>query len=146
MQIIPIEWFGGNFEGVELFVRLASISHVYDDFIDGDEVTNAKMHELMYNVLVDLNKNSLYRKYLDKIVVLWELVLSSYQVANIFEKQKENHGLEIAHGLRYTAGHIIALIMIEELGREKALKYLPDMWRVAMNERIDDYLIEHGGV
>lgn len=144
MERIPEEWFGGNFKGVELFIRLCTMAHTYDDLIDGDEVTKDRVHDLMYNALIDLPNNPLYRKYQPLITPLWELVFMAWKTANTFEERKENHGLEIAHGLRYSAGHIVALIMIGELGRDKALEYMPEMWKLVMYERIGNYIAEHG--
>ena len=140
---IPEEWFGGNFAGVELLMRLGQIAHAYDDIIDGDPITPDRVHDMMYNVLIDLPNNELYRKYQAIIVPLWELTLMAYRSANIMEKTKDEHSLEISHSLRYAAGHIIALVMIGECGREKALEYMPEMWRYVVFERFNDYRLEH---
>ena len=55
---------------------------------------------------------------------------------------KDEHGLEIAHGLRYAAGNIVAYAVHVCVGPEKALKILPEVWKAIFAERFEDYKSE----
>jgi hypothetical protein len=74
---------------------------------------------------------------------MWKMVVSAYETANSFEKDKDHHGIEIAHSLRYAAGHIIAYAVIICLGDEKAREVLPVVWKDIVFERFEDYRKEH---
>jgi len=54
---------------------------------------------------------------------MWISVISAYETANKFEEDKEAHGLEIAHGLRYAAGQIVAYAVNVCVGAEKAGRF-----------------------
>jgi hypothetical protein len=73
---------------------------------------------------------------------MWLTVVSAYQTANKFEQDKDEHGLEIAHTLRYAAGNIIAYAVHVCVGPEKAKEVLPDMWKTVVAERYADYKAE----
>lgn len=74
---------------------------------------------------------------------MWLTVVSSYETANHFERTKDPHGIEIAHTLRYAAGHIVAYAVHVCVGAEKAKEYLPDVWKSVVFERFDEYRKEH---
>jgi hypothetical protein len=74
---------------------------------------------------------------------MWVTVVSAFQTANKFEKDKDPHGVEIAHGLRYAAGSIAAYAIHVCVGPEKAKLYVPEMWKDVISERFDEYRKEH---
>jgi hypothetical protein len=74
---------------------------------------------------------------------MWITVVSAYETANRFERDKDEHGLEISHTLRYAAGHIIAYAVEACLGREKAREVLPEVWKDVVFERFEEYRKEH---
>ena len=74
---------------------------------------------------------------------MWVSVVSAYEVANTFERNKDEHGLEIAHGLRYAAGHILSYALHVCVGRNKAQEILPELWKDIFFERFDDYKKGH---
>jgi hypothetical protein len=74
---------------------------------------------------------------------MWLSVVSAYETANKFEKDKDPHGIEIAHGLRYAAGHIIAYAVHVCVGAEKAKEILPEVWKNIYFERYEEYRKEH---
>ena len=53
------------------------------------------------------------------------------------------HGIEIAHNLRYAAGHIVAYAVQVCLGPQEAQKILPEVWKSVVHERFEDYRKEH---
>jgi hypothetical protein len=74
---------------------------------------------------------------------MWLVVVSAYETANHYEKTKDAHGIEIAHGLRYASGNILAYAVHVCVGPEKAKEILPEMWKSMFFERFDDYRKEH---
>lgn len=136
-------WFGGNQDGEDMFWMMAKVAHCYDDIIDGDPVDAARAHECFSILLIELPQNKLYQKYLPIIIPLWEIVIAAYKTANSFEAEGMKQGLEISHNLRYAAGHIVALVMIGETGRDEAQKHMQEMWQVVVSERYDDYEKQH---
>jgi hypothetical protein len=93
--------------------------------------------------LVYLPANPFYRSIQDQILPMWLTVVSAYETANFFEANKDQHGIEIAHGLRYASGNIIAYAVHVCVGPEKAKEVLPDVWKTIFYERFDEYRKEH---
>lgn len=138
-----LEWFGGNQDALNMYQAFVDLSHIWDDLIDRDkEVTNEQINNAFLTCLVYLPANPFYRSIQDQVLPMWLTVVSAYQVANHFEKMKDEHGLEIAHGLRYAAGNIVAYAVHVCVGPEKALKILPEVWKAIFAERFEDYKSE----
>jgi hypothetical protein len=74
---------------------------------------------------------------------MWVTIVSAYEAANKFEQDKDPHGIEISHSLRYAAGHIIAYAMHVCVGPDRAREMVPDMWKSVVFERFDPYRKEH---
>jgi hypothetical protein len=139
-----LEWFGGNKEALVMYQMLADLSHTWDDLIDKDKpVSDDNINNAFLICLVYLPGNSFYRSIQYHILPMWIAVISAFQTANKFEKDKEPHGVEIAHGLRYTAGNIMAYAIHVCVGAEKAKLYIPEMWKDVVAERFDEYRKEH---
>jgi len=139
-----LEWFGGNQDALNMFRAFVFLLHTWDDLVDKDK----NVHELDINhafltTLVYLPANPFYRAIQDAILPMWMVVVSSYETANKFERDKDPHGVEIAHGLRYAAGNIMAYAVHVCVGPDKAREYLPEMWKTVFHERFDEYRKEH---
>jgi len=139
-----LEWFGGNQDALNVYRMFVDLLHTWDDMVDKDKpLTEAAINNAFLICLVYLPSNPFYRKIQDQILPMWLIVVSGYETANKFERDKDAHGLEIAHGLRYAAGNIMAYIVHVCVGPEKAREFLPDMWKAVFYERFDDYRKEH---
>lgn len=139
-----LEWFGGNQDALNVFRMFVDLSHLWDDLVDKDkEATEAEINNAFLICLVYLPANPFYRSIQEQILPMWLTVVSAYQTANKFERDKDAHGIEIAHGLRYAAGNIVAYMVYVCVGPEKAKEFLPDMWKTVFFERYDDYRKEH---
>lgn len=139
-----LEWFGGNQDALEVYRMLVDLAHVWDDLIDKDKpVTDADINRAFLLCLVYLPANPFYRQIQDAIYPMWITVVSAYETANHYERTKDEHGIEIAHGLRYAAGNIIAYMVVVCVGLEKAKEYMPEVWKQLMPERFDEYKKEH---
>jgi len=139
-----LEWFGGNEDALQMYRMFVDLLHTWDDLVDKDkDVTEAKINNAFLICLVYLPCNPFYQTIQRDVLPMWISVVSSYETANKFEREKDAHGIEIAHGLRYVAGNIIAYAMHVCVGPEKAAEYLPEMWKCVVAERFDDYRKEH---
>jgi len=139
-----LEWFGGNQDALNMFRAFVFLLHTWDDLVDKDQaVPEVDVNNAFLTALVYLPANPFYRAIQDAILPMWMVVVSSYETANKFERDKDPHGLEIAHGLRYAAGNIMAYAVHVCVGPEKAREYLPEMWKTVFHERFDAYRKEH---
>ena len=143
-QLGKLEWFGGDQYALEMARILEELSHTWDDLVDKDkDVAADKINRAFMHCLVYLPANPFYRKIQDAVLPMWVTVISAYEAANHFEKTKDPHGIEIAHGLRYAAGNILAYAIHVCVGAEKAKEYVPAMWKEVFFERFDEYRKEH---
>ena len=139
-----LEWFGGNQDALEVYRILVDLAHVWDDLIDKDNpVSDADINRAFLLCLVYLPANPFYRQIQEAIYPMWITIVSAYETANHYEKTKDPHGIEIAHGLRYAAGNIIAYMVNICVGLEQAKEYMPEVWKAIVPERFDDYKKEH---
>ena len=139
-----LEWFGGNQDALNMYQAFVDLAHVWDDLVDKDKpVSVEKINQAFLTCLVFLPANPFYRGIQDQILPMWLVVVSAYETANFFETNKDEHGVEIAHGLRYAVGNIIAYAIHVCVGMEKAKEVLPDVWKTIFYERFDDYRKEY---
>ena len=143
-EIGKLEWFGGNNDALNMYRAFVDLAHLWDDLIDKDKPVSAdEINRAFLTCLVYLPANPFYRHIQDQILPMWLVVISSFETANKFEADKDPHGIEIAHSLRYAAGNIIAYAIHVCVGAEEAKKVLPDMWKSIFYERFDEYRKEH---
>jgi hypothetical protein len=139
-----IEWFGGNQDALNMYRMFVDLLHTWDDLVDKDNGgTEDDINRAFLTTLVYLPANPFYRSIQDHIFPMWLTVVSGYAAANKFEREKDAHGIEIAHSLRYAAGNIIAYAIHVCVGPEEAAIQVPDMWKSVFYERFDDYRKEH---
>jgi len=139
-----LEWFGGNVDALNVFRMFGDLAHLWDDLVDKDvEASEAAINNAFLICLVYLPANPFYRSIQAEVMPMWITVVSAYRTANQLERDKNAHGIEIAHGLRYAAGNIIAYVVHMCVGPEKAAEYMPDVWKTIFAERFDEYRKEH---
>ena len=139
-----LKWFGGNEDAANMYKMIVDISHTWDDLVDKDkELNEATINNAFLIALVYMPANPFYQRIQNEVMPMWLTVVSAYQIANKFEREKEEHGIEIAHGLRYAAGHIVSYMVQVCLGYERAQEILPEVWRNVVFERFDEYRKEH---
>lgn len=139
-----IEWFGGNRDALNLFHNLVDLVHIWDDLIDKDKpVSDAEITRAFLTALVYIPANPFYRTIEAQVLPMWITSAAAFEVANKFEKDKDPHGVEIAHNLRYAAGHVVVYMSISCLGYENAKQFLPDIWKTIVDDRFEDYRKEH---
>jgi hypothetical protein len=141
-----LAWFGGNEDALNMYRALVDLSHAWDDLVDKDkELPESKINQAFLTCLVYLPANPFYRSIQDQILPMWLTVVSAYETANKFERDKDAHGIEIAHSLRYASGSIVAYAIHVCVGAEEAKTHIPNMWKSVFYERFDAYRKEHLG-
>lgn len=139
-----LEWFGGNQDALNMYRMFVDLSHLWDDLVDKDkDIPEDQINNAFLICLVYLPANPFYQTIQQQVLPMWLTVVSAFQTANHFEREKDPHGIEIAHSLRYAAGNIMAYAVHVCVGAEKAKEILPDMWKSVFYERFDDYRKEH---
>ena len=139
-----LSWFGGNTDALAIYHMLITLSHTWDDIVDKDpELTDSAINEAFKIALVYLPSNKLYQSMMPQILPMWIPVIAAYETANTYEKNKDAHGIEISHSLRYAAGNILTYMLIVCVGSDKAKEVLPELWKDIFFERFDDYRREH---
>jgi len=139
-----LEWFGGRQDALDMFRLFADLAHIWDDIVDKDKDVNEEDINYAFLIaLVYLPSNPFYKSIQTQIMPMWISVVHAFQTANFFEKNKDEHGIEIAHNLRYTAGNIISYAMHLCLTPEDCKKFVPEMWKCVVSERFDAYRKEH---
>jgi hypothetical protein len=135
-----LAWFGDNADALAMYYLFEELAHTWDDLVDKDKlVSEDKINKAFFICLVSLPSNQFYKYIQNAVLPMWVTIISSYQTANKFEKDKDVHGIEISHNLRYAAGHIIAYAVHVCVGPEMAKEIMPDVWKDIVHERFDDY-------
>jgi len=142
-EVGKLEWFGGNQDALNLYRMFRDLAHVWDDLVDKDNpVTEVEINNAFLICLVYMPANPFYQRIQAAVMPMWITVVSAYQTANSFERNKDEHGVEIAHTLRYAAGNIVAYAVYVCVGPEKAAEVMPEVWKSIVFERYDTYKAE----
>ena len=128
-----LEWFGGNEDALNMYRMFVDLAHTWDDLVDKDkDASEAAINNAFLICLVYLPLNHFYQSIQHDIMPMWISVVSAYQTANKYEKDKDAHGVEIAHGLRYASGNIVAYAVHICVGPEKAADFMPEVWKATV--------------
>ena len=142
-EVGKLEWFGGNQDALNLYRMFRDLAHTWDDLVDKDKpVTEAEINNAFLICLVYMPANPFYQRIQAAVLPMWITVVSAYQTANSFERNKDEHGVEISHTLRYAAGNIVAYAVHVCVGQEKAAEIMPEVWKSIVFERYDTYKAE----
>ena len=94
-----LEWFGGNQDALNMYRMLVDLAHTWDDLIDKDgNVPEDHINNAFLIALVYMPANPFYRLIQENVMPMWLTVVSAYEVANQFEKDKDEKGIE---GIKY---------------------------------------------
>lgn len=139
-----LEWFNKNQDALNVYYTFIHLGHIWDDLVDKDiDVPESKINDAFMYALVALPCNPFYQMIQKDIIPMWITVVSAYETANKYEKEKDEHGIEFSHTLRYAIGNIIAYMIHACNGRENAKEYIAEMWKDIVFERFDQYRLEH---
>jgi hypothetical protein len=139
-----LEWFGGNQDALNMYRMLVDLVQIWDDLVDKDkEVPESDINYAFLIALAYMPANPFYSLIQKDVLPMWIISLSAYEVANKFERDKDEKGLEISHNLRFAAGHVVAYMVHMCLGYEKAKDIMPEVWKTIVDQRFQDYRKEH---
>jgi len=139
-----IEWFGGNKDALNMYRMLVDLVQIWDDLVDKDkEVAEEEINHAFLTALAYMPANPFYLSIQKDILPMWIAALSAYQVANKFERDRDEIGLEISHNLRFAAGHVVAYMVHKCVGPQKAQEIMPEVWKTIVDQRFSDYRKEH---
>jgi hypothetical protein len=142
-EVGKLEWFGGNQDALNLYRMFRDLSHTWDDLVDKDKpISETEINNAFLICLVYMPANPFYQRIQAAVLPMWITVVSAYQTANSFERNKDEHGVEISHTLRYAAGNIVAYAVHVCVGQEKAAEIMPEVWKSIVFERYDTYKAE----
>lgn len=142
-----LDWFGGNQDAYAAYQMIVDLAQAWDDIIDQDKpYTEHAVNNAFLIALVYLPMNPFYQRIQRDVLPMWLTIVAAYEAANKFEREKDAHGLELAHVLRYTGAQIVAYMIMVCVGAEKAREIIPEMWKTVADERFGDYLKEHQNV
>lgn len=136
-----LAWFAGNADALDLYERLVFIAHAWDDLIDQDK--EADVNKLMANLLLYLPGNACYRRFEAELRPLFYVSTVSYMAANLMEKSRDSHKVELAHYLRYAVVGVAAFLIAVLNGIERGAQILADAMPVMVPERLAQYMEEH---
>lgn len=135
-----LEWFAGNEHGLRMYSNLCELAHIWDDLVDQDkEITEARVNRAFFIALVELPANPLYARLQGQLLPFWVATISSYAVANKWEREKDEHGLELGHTLRHMGVELIGYVVYICGGPEHAERVMPEVWKDIVPERFKDY-------
>jgi hypothetical protein len=142
-EVGKLEWFGGNQDALNLYRMFRDLAHTWDDLVDKDKpISETEINNAFLICLVYMPANPFYQRIQAAVLPMWITVVSAYQTANSFERNKDEHGVEISHTLRYAAGNIVAYAVHVCVGQEKAAEIMPEVWKSIVFERYDTYKAE----
>jgi hypothetical protein len=134
-------WFAGNADAYDLYVRLVYVVHAWDDLVDQDKPTD--VNAMVANLFLYMPTNPFFRQHEVEMRSLFMVGMVSYMAANIMEKSKDEHKIELAHYLRYMIMNMLVYMITVLNGPEKAAVILSEVAEIMIPERVNDYIKEH---
>lgn len=101
--------FRGDQSAVQLMMMVKTISHVWDDLVDGDAVTVEQINAAFWLALVGLRRNEFYRHHYALLDPVFDTACLNFIASLTLEKGSEQQR-EIAHNARYAVGDIALTI------------------------------------
>jgi len=135
------QWFAGNADAHDLYERLVYVVHAWDDLIDQDKP--ADVNTMVANLFLYMPTNPFFRQHEVEMRSLFMVGMVSYMAANIMEKSKEEHKIELAHYLRYMIMNMVVYMITVLNGPDKASVILSEVSEIMVPERVNDYIKEH---
>jgi hypothetical protein len=138
------EWFGNNCQAMQVYDYIVECLHTIDDLVDKDkEIDSPEIIKTFLIAFAYLQSNPFYQSISPQIIPMWITTAQAYEASLTFEKTKDEHGLEIAHILRYLVGQIATYMSFICLGYDKAQEQVPAIWKQVVFERYEHYKQEH---
>ena len=139
-----IEAYKGDVDLSNFHDLLSELSNIWDDLIDKDKpVSDEQINKAFKIALIYLPSNPVYKQLGEKMPVFFDLVISAFEVANLFESAGVDRYLQISYGLRNAAGHILVAAIKERFNDADSKEIITKLWAHIFTESVDDYKKEH---
>ena len=139
-----LEWFNGNADALALFEAFVEVAHLWDDLIDKDkEVTGDQINRVFTLCLTVIPYNPVFRMHQDSLKPLIINGIAGYLLANKYEEKKDEHGIELAHTMRYAVSGIFMYLIVLANGYNKGIDVLEDAMKDMICERFAEYQNDH---
>lgn len=139
-----LEWFAGDQQALNLYHCFVDVAHTWDDLRDKDKpVSNYELDRAFYVALYSIPFNPVFIRYSSQLQPLLLTSIMGYRLANKYEDNKDEHGLEIAHTMRYAVAQVFTFLITMLNGPDKAVTILDEAMKIMVNERITPYIEEH---
>ena len=84
-----IEFFKSDILAIDLAKNYLYVSHIWDDLIDGDNVTPQHISTAFKLMTINIPSNPLYQKHMKNLLPIIASVYTQWVAANCFEKAQE---------------------------------------------------------
>lgn len=120
---------------------IIELTNVWDDLIDKDhEVPDSIINGAFYCALSEIPQNPFFARHRGYLQPLMDMMMTSYFCANEWEKNKDEHGMEIGHVIRYAPALVVGAIV--NLATGTVSGDLPILYKAMFGDRRADYFRE----
>ena len=135
------ELFCGNVDAYKVFLIFYHSSGVWDDIQDSEVRSSEDVTKMLNGLVHDLPQNLFWQKYGNELYPLVWNAMISWQVANSYEKDKDEHGIELGHMLRYSIAQVMCYIIHMLQGRDvsKSVEIWKVMLKIFCHDRFETY-------
>lgn len=123
----------GDEQAVDFCEKVFYISQIWDDWVDGDEVTVKKRYEAFHIAMVQIPRNPFYRQFSIELVALMDAFISDWMDANALQG-KDEIGTQIAFVLRESVYSLVIHCAGIIGGLDWKAKVGPEVRRFVFNE------------
>lgn len=140
------EVFKGDRDAVRLALRLAELSHIWDDLVDGDKpCTPERINRAFWLALVQIPANPFYdeNRHLLRPVMVTSIV--NWEIANQYERMDDAEKHALAHVMRYAVADMLLLMAFIIGGKDWVTAVGPRLRAACQKDTLDHYLSERKG-
>jgi hypothetical protein len=130
----------GDADAAAFCLAVCSIVQCWDDLIDRDKpVSPEQINRAFWTALVEMPRNSFYRRFFDLLNPLWITGIQNWHAANFMEAGGTEPELEIAFIIRSCCADILIGAATCVGGYEWARTVTPSVHRVCHGEGLKGY-------
>lgn len=139
--------FLGNRAAVEMMAIISRWTHLYDDLIDQDKpVSPAFVHQVMWEVMVDLHNNPFFLQNMQAIVPIIATGILNWRGANDMEKTGSMEEFHISHVTRYSINDVALIVLALVGGPLHAAQHARAARLAFQRDTFAHYIQEHTNV
>jgi hypothetical protein len=134
-----------NLDAVRLIEDAWRFADVFDDAIDGEKKqTDAEIYRSFLWALFELHRNAFYVAHRDALELAFRVAIAEWMTANRLERSGDREQLITAYTLRCSPYTFFVAVVLAAGGPEAADEAAHMFRSMATEDRLDDYLREHG--